>query len=71
MSFRAKRGIYAAGHDHPVIADLTRNPEVKGGAYNKTTQLTPARHTGFKAVSTGMEGDATASQTNLQNPPLP
>ena len=29
-----------ARHDDPVIADLIRNPEVKGGANNKTTQPT-------------------------------
>ena len=36
----------------PVIADLIRNPEVRGRADNKTKQHR-ARHTGFKAVSTG------------------
>ena len=39
----AQAGIHRAGlagHDIPVIADLTRNPDVRGRAYNKPNQPT-------------------------------
>ena len=49
-------------HRH-VIADLIRNPEVKGRAYNKTTQPTES-----PSPLMGEESKARVKQDNTTNP---
>ena len=53
------------GHDHPVIADLIRNPEGQGRA--AVIPSVPHRHTGLDPVSTG-RGNNKSNPTESPSP---
>ena len=70
---RVTRGIQQAKTTNKIPSPFLMGEESKVRVRQYKTTSTPARHTGFKAVSTGQQGDAghTTSQNNQTAPSFP